>query len=40
MTTATEVSTTVRIAHTEADIRACFRVIAQLSNLTADPSDN
>lgn len=30
MTTATEASTTVRIAHTEADVRACFRVIAQL----------
>ncbi len=30
MTTATEASTTVRIAHTEADLRACFPAIAQL----------
>ncbi len=30
MTTATEASTTVTIAHTEADVRACYPVIAQL----------
>ena len=30
MTTATEASTAVRIAHTEADVRACYPVIAQL----------
>ncbi len=30
MTTATEASTTVRIAHTEADVRACYPVMAQL----------
>ena len=30
MTTATEMSTTVRIAHTEAEVRACYPTIAQL----------
>ncbi len=30
MTTATEASTAVMIAHTEADVRACYPVMAQL----------